>query len=38
MARAGMLAAAKTLAMTAFDLLAEPARVQAAKDEFARAR
>jgi len=24
--------------MTAFDLLAEPARVQAAKDEFARAR
>src|SRR5438105_1961643 len=38
MARAGMLAAAKTLALTAFDLLAEPARVQAAKDEFARAR
>ncbi len=38
MAHAGMLAAAKTLAMTAFDLLADPARVKAAKDEFAGAR
>jgi amidohydrolase len=37
LARAGMLAAAKTLAMTAFDLLAEPARVVAAKAAFARA-
>ncbi|HVQ76737.1 MAG TPA: M20 family metallopeptidase [Candidatus Binatia bacterium] len=36
LARAGMLAAAKTMAMTALDLLAEPARVQAARDEFAR--
>jgi metal-dependent amidase/aminoacylase/carboxypeptidase family protein len=36
MARAGMLAAAKTMAMTAYDLLADPARVRAAKDEFAR--
>ena len=35
MARAGMLAAAKTMAMTTLDLLAEPARVQAAKAEFA---
>jgi amidohydrolase len=38
LARAGMLAAAKTMALTAFDLLAEPARVKAAKDEFARSR
>jgi amidohydrolase len=37
MARAGMVAAAKTMAMTAFDLLADPARVTAARDEFARA-
>ena len=37
-ARAGMLAAATTMALTAFDLLAEPKRVQEAKDEFARAR
>jgi amidohydrolase len=36
MARAGLLAAAKTMAMTVFDLLADPARVEAAKDEFAR--
>jgi amidohydrolase len=36
MARVGMLAAAKTMAMTALDLLADPARVKAARDEFAR--
>ena len=36
LARAGMVAAAKTMALTTFDLLAEPARVQQAKDEFAR--
>jgi len=36
LARAGMIAAAKTMALTTFDLLAEPARVKAAKDEFAR--
>jgi amidohydrolase len=35
MARAGMLAAAKTMAMTTLDLLAEPRRVEAAKVEFA---
>jgi amidohydrolase len=35
MARAGMLVAAKTLAMTALDLLANPAAVEAAKAEFA---
>jgi amidohydrolase len=35
MARAGMLAAAKTMAMTTLDLLAEPKRVEAAKVEFA---
>jgi amidohydrolase len=35
LARAGMLAAAKTMAMTTLDLLAEPARVQAAQEEFA---
>ena len=38
MAHAGMRAAAKTMAMTAFDLLANPAQVKAAKDEFAGAR
>ena len=38
MAHAGMLAAAKAMAMTAFDLLANPAQVKAAKDEFAGAR
>jgi amidohydrolase len=36
MARAGMLVAAKALAMTALDLLANPAAVEAAKAEFAR--
>jgi hypothetical protein len=36
LARAGMLAAAKTMAMTTADLLADPARVAAAKAEFAR--
>jgi amidohydrolase len=36
MARAGMLVAAKSLAMTALDLLANPAAVEAAKAEFAR--
>jgi len=35
MARAGMVAAAKTMAMTTLDLLAEPKRVEAAKAEFA---
>ena len=34
LARQGMIAAAKTMAMTTFDLLAEPARVKAAKKEF----
>jgi amidohydrolase len=38
MARAGMVAAAKTMAMTAFDLLADPTRVTAARDEFARGK
>jgi amidohydrolase len=38
LAQAGLLAAAKTMALTTFDLLADPARVRAAKDEFARAR
>jgi amidohydrolase len=37
LAQAGMLAAAKTMAMTAYDLLADPARIRAAKEEFARA-
>ena len=36
LAHAGMLAAAKTMAMTAYDLLADPGRVRAAKEEFAR--
>ncbi len=36
LARAGMLAAAKTMAMTTFDLLAEPGRVEKAKQEFAQ--
>ncbi len=36
LARAAMLAAAKTMAMTTYDLLADPAKVQAAKAEFAR--
>ena len=38
LARAGLLAAAKTMALTTFDLLADPARVRAAKDEFAQSR
>jgi amidohydrolase len=36
LARAGMLAAAKTMAMTACDLLTDPPRVRAAREEFAR--
>jgi amidohydrolase len=36
LAHAGMLAAAKTMAMTTYDLLADPTRVRAAKEEFAR--
>ncbi len=36
LARAGLVAAAKTMAMTTLDLLAEPARVEQAKAEFAR--
>ena len=36
LARAGMVAAAKTMAMTTYDLLAEPARVAQAKADFAR--
>jgi amidohydrolase len=35
LARAGLLAAAKTMALTALDLLADPARVEQAKREFA---
>jgi amidohydrolase len=38
LARAGLLGAAKSMALTTFDLLADPARVRAAKDEFARSR
>ena len=38
LARAGMIAAAKTMARTTFDLRAEPARVKAAQDEFARSK
>ena len=38
LARAGMVAAAKTMALTTFDLLADPARVKAAKDEFAKSK
>ncbi|HYB69085.1 MAG TPA: M20 family metallopeptidase [Candidatus Bathyarchaeia archaeon] len=38
LARAGMVAAAKTMALTTYDLLAEPARVKAAQDEFARSK
>jgi amidohydrolase len=37
LARTGMVAAAKALAMTALDLLADPGAVAAAKAEFARA-
>jgi amidohydrolase len=36
LAHTGMLAAAKTMALTAYDLLADPARIRAAKEEFAR--
>jgi hypothetical protein len=36
LAHAGMLAAAKAMAMTTYDLLADPARVRAAQAEFAR--
>jgi metal-dependent amidase/aminoacylase/carboxypeptidase family protein len=36
LARAATLAAAKTMAMTVLDLLAEPGRVEAARSEFAR--
>ncbi len=36
LARAGMLAAAKAMAMTTLDLLAEPGRVRSAREEFAR--
>ena len=36
LARTGMVAAAKTMALTTFDLLADPTRVKAAKEEFAR--
>ena len=36
LAHAGMVAAAKTMAMTTYDLLADPARVRAAREEFAR--
>jgi aminobenzoyl-glutamate utilization protein B len=38
LARTGMLAAAKTLAMTAFDLLREPALLARAKQEFGKTR
>jgi amidohydrolase len=37
LARQGLVAAAKTMAMTVLDLLAEPARVEQAKQEFAKA-
>ncbi len=36
MARKGLVAAAKALAMTALDLVARPAELQTAKEEFAR--
>jgi amidohydrolase len=36
MARMGMLAAAKTMALTTFDLLADPATTKRARDEFTR--
>jgi metal-dependent amidase/aminoacylase/carboxypeptidase family protein len=36
LAHAGMLAAAKAMAMTAYDLMANPARIRAAKADFAR--
>jgi amidohydrolase len=34
----GMLAAAKTMALTTYDLLADPGKVKAAKEDFARGR
>ena len=36
LARTGMVAAAKALAMTALDLLAEPEQLRKAKEEFAK--
>jgi amidohydrolase len=36
LAVSGLLAAAKTMALTTYDLLAQPARVEAARAEFAR--
>jgi len=36
LAHTGMVAAAKTLALTALDLLADPAELKNAKDEFAK--
>jgi amidohydrolase len=36
LARAGMVAGAKALALTALDLVADPAQVQRAREEFAR--
>jgi amidohydrolase len=36
LARRGMVAAAKVMALTTYDLLADPARVKAAKEEFSR--
>jgi aminobenzoyl-glutamate utilization protein B len=36
LARAGMVVAAKALAMTALDLIADPQALRRAKDEFAR--
>src|SRR5574342_637742 len=38
LARTGMVAGAKALALTALDLLAKPAELKKAKDEFARAQ
>ena len=36
LARRGMIAAAKTMALTTYDLLAHPAHIKAAKEEFSR--
>ena len=38
LARAGMVAAAKALAMTALDLVAQPAELQKAREEFVRTK
>jgi amidohydrolase len=38
LARAGLLASAKTMAMTTFDLLARPARIEEARRQFAQSR